>query len=119
MDKGYPWDSYQGDVREYGAQDLANAFQKIMKNGVVNQLTDFPVTPQSDNKVRVGAGRSCPRLWDALSQQSQPSKLISLYHPRWEMGSPSPLLAQPEKNACHSRKENGKRRCWVPYSIFT
>lgn len=41
MDKGYPWDSYQGDVREYGAQDLANAFQKIMKNGVVNQLTDF------------------------------------------------------------------------------
>lgn len=58
MDKGYPWDSYQGDVREYGAQDLANAFQKIMKNGVVNQLTDFPVTPQSGNIVRVGAGRA-------------------------------------------------------------
>ena len=56
MDKGYPWDSYQGDVREYGAQDLANAFQKIMKNGVVNQLTDFPVTPQSGNIVRVGSG---------------------------------------------------------------
>lgn len=61
MDKGYPWDSYQGDVREYGAQDLANAFQKIMKNGVVNQLTDFPVTPQSDNQSESWSGSGLDR----------------------------------------------------------
>lgn len=58
MDKGYPWDSYQGDMREYGAQDLANAFGKIMKNGVVDRLTDFLVTPQSGNTVRVGTGQA-------------------------------------------------------------
>ena len=58
MDKGYPWDSYQGDVREYGAQDMANAFGKIIKNGVVNRLTDFLVSPQTGNVVRVGAGQA-------------------------------------------------------------
>ena len=58
LDKGYPWDSYQEDVREYGAQDLANAFGKIMKNGVVNRLTDFLVSPQTGNVVRVGAGEA-------------------------------------------------------------
>lgn len=58
MDKGYPWDSYQSDVREYGAQDMANAFGKIMKNGVVNRLTDFLVSPQAGNVVRVGAGQA-------------------------------------------------------------
>lgn len=58
MDKGYPWDNYQGDVREYGAQDMANAFGKIMKNGVVNRLTDFLVSPQAGNVVRVGAGQA-------------------------------------------------------------
>lgn len=58
MDKGYPWDSYQGDVREYGAQDMANAFGKIIKNGVVNRLTDFLVSPQAGNVVRVGSGQA-------------------------------------------------------------
>ncbi len=56
MEKGYPWDSYQEDKREYGAQDLANAFAAIVQNGVVNEAEDFLVEPLSGNTVRVGAG---------------------------------------------------------------
>ena len=55
-EKGYPWDSYQEDKREYGAQDLANAFSAIVKNGVVHPETGFLVEPLSGNTVRVGAG---------------------------------------------------------------
>ena len=57
-EKGYPWDSYGDDKREYGAQHLANAFGRIMKNGTVNQLTDFLVTPLESNKIRIGSGQA-------------------------------------------------------------
>ena len=56
-EKGYPWDSNGEDKREYGAQHLANAFKRIVRNGIVHEY-DFPYTILSGGILRIGAGEA-------------------------------------------------------------
>lgn len=56
LEKGWPWDSTEGDTREYGAQEIADAFTSFIKNGVLDAEGDFLLTPQSGNTLRISSG---------------------------------------------------------------
>ena len=56
LEKGWPWDSAEGDTREYGAQEIADAFTSFIKNGVLDAEADFLLTPQSGNTLRISSG---------------------------------------------------------------
>lgn len=56
LEKGWPWDSAEGDTREYGAQEIADAFTSFIKNGVLDAEGDFLLTPQSGNTLRISSG---------------------------------------------------------------
>lgn len=56
LEKGWPWDSTEGDTREYGAQEIADAFTSFIKNGVLDAEVDFLLTPQSGNTLRISSG---------------------------------------------------------------
>lgn len=47
ISKGWPWDSTDNDPREYGAQEVADAFSSFISNGIVDATSGFIVTPTS------------------------------------------------------------------------
>ena len=57
------------------------------------------------------AGSTCP-------SRAGPSKLIPLYHPQREMGSPSPLPAQPEKAPAILTRKMASAGWWVYIKFY-
>ncbi len=56
MAKGFPWDSTPDDTVELTAEQLASVFSNFISNGVMNVITDFPLTVINTNTVEIGSG---------------------------------------------------------------
>ena len=59
QEKGFMWDSVNSD-RQYGSQDMADAFNGIVSDGVVDADNDFLITilDASAGIVRIGSGQA-------------------------------------------------------------
>ncbi len=56
VEKGWPWDGKEENDREYGAQQVSDAFKSLVTDGVRDADNDFLVTPLSNGTVRIGSG---------------------------------------------------------------
>ena len=70
------------------------------------------------DKMSRGRGACPPPLGQSVPAGTARQKSIPVYHPRREMGSPSPLPVKPKKAPVILTRKMASAGWWVPYSVF-